>query len=515
MTVHMFGETSISYWLQTQGLYNIPNAEATWADWYRIFEMYYYNNGLYDRVQQALYDQAIWTPGMKPLRNPVHRLVEFYVAKIWPGVLPDALQIVTDNEEIIDPIHQLWVWSNWSQKKQLAVRHLAMLGDFFIRVATHEPFPGVVDRVYLQLIKPHYVTEVKDDERGYTIYIRLDIPLIRKEGRRKTNYIHTEVWDKARNSVTIWEHTKPANTEIPDLGEPLSQAAITDSGIDFVPFVQAKFQDVGEERGACAFLHALDKIDEANRQATRLHQMLFRYNKPIFALQANGIDSYNRPLPPPTLGDGTSSIVSVGDDDLLPLPGNASIAAMVPQLNYADALAILNEMLHEVKSDLPELVYYHIQELGGELSGRALRLMMSAAVDRVLEVRANAEAALLRAQQMALTLGKNYGLFSNIGNYETGELNHTFAPRDVIPLDDLELAEEVVRLMDAEVPQATALRRVGWSEDELKQLDKDRKADDKRKQASLGQQMLNAQRQFNAGNVPGRTSAATTDDGED
>lgn len=48
-------------------------------------------------------------------------------------------------------------------------------------------------------------------------------------------------------------------------------------------------------------------------------------------------------------------------------------------------------------------------------------------------------------------------------------------------------------------PPATVLRRMGWSDAELAQLEQDQQAADARQQATLAQAMLNAERRFNAG----------------
>ena len=235
---------------------------------YRMLDMYYLNNGLYDAVQQALYEQSIWTPGMKPLRNPAHRTIEFYTAKLWPGALPHALPILADNKRIIDPIQQVWTWSNWSAGKQVYARWFSLFGDSFLKVASK---PG---RVYFQNIKPEYVADFDVDERGFLTVIRIDIPRSRKVAGRAENYTYTEVWDKKLQLYRVWEHKQQPDTAIERLGSPKTEQPFSDFGIDFVPVVHAKFQDIGEQRGIGAFVHALDKVDEANRMATRLHQML-------------------------------------------------------------------------------------------------------------------------------------------------------------------------------------------------------------------------------------------------
>ncbi|MDI6769748.1 MAG: hypothetical protein QMD04_08735 [Anaerolineales bacterium] len=439
------------------------------ADTYSALEFYYHNNGLYALIQQDLMTNGLWTEGMVGLRNPAHRVVEFYVAKLWPGKLSVALPIVTTNENIIEPIHKIWEWSNWGSAKQVAARWFALYGDMFIKVAAKAKGPGEpASQVFFQNIKPMYVTDITADERGYLTRIRIDIPRIRK-GETIQTYFYTEIWDKSTQLYRRWENNNGPGTSEDRLGQPIEERPFSDFGIDFIPIVHAKFQDVGEPRGIGAFTHALDKIDEANRMATRLHQLLFRFNDVIFAVSANMVDGSGRPLPAPSLelGDdqmGDSQTMTVGTGTKVArLPGNSKLEMMVPDLKYADALEILNAHMRELERDLPEMAYYRMREQGRDLSGRAIRLLLSDTVDKVLEARGNAETALARADAMALTIGINLELFDkNIGAYDLGSFDHTFKDREVIPLSELEKRE--IALLDKQlgVSEDTLLTRLGY-----------------------------------------------------
>ena len=469
------------------------------TQFYDMLELYYLNNGLYQAIQQELFEQDIWTNAMIGLRNPAHRVVEFYVSKVWPGALPGALPIVTQNKAVAAAIGQVWEWSNWGETKQVASRWLATFGDWFVKVSTKsEPGPnGKVKQVYLQQIKSTYVVDFEADHRGYLTMVRFDTPLEKVVEGTKVTLTRTETWDKTTQLYQVWEHRRKKGAELKELGEAIETRNFSEFGIDFVPVVHAKFKDVGEKRGLGAFTHALDKIDETNRMATRLHQMLFRYNKAIWALQANAVDSSGRPLPPPRLG--SSDELEIGDDELFRLPGSSTIEAMVPDIKYEAALAILQAQMAELETDLPEMAYYRLREMKGELSGRAVRLLLSDAVDRVIETRGNAETALARADAMALTIGKNLGLFNGIGDYEKGDFKHSFQERPVIDVSEEEKADTVRLETASSIPLITSLRRHGWSENELMQMEKDQEAEQGREQKNLAQSMLEARRRFNAG----------------
>lgn len=477
---------------------------------YKLLDAYYLNNGLYDYLQQALYEEGVWKEALKPLRNPAKRVVEFYPAHLWPGSLPDALPIKTDNRRIIEPIQQIWRWSNWGANKQLAARQLAKYGDLFIKVSQTESR----DQVYFQLIEPEYVSEFDADHRDYLTYIRVDIPQLVREGGETKSYTWTEIWDKSRMTFRAWRHTKGPGADEEQLGRPRLERVLAPApggedsdqyvGVDFVPFVHGKFMDIGEDRGAGAFTLALDKIDEANRKATRLSQMIFRYNKALWAIRANAMDPTGRPMPAPRIGGatgdpGSGDTLELGDDRLLRLPGTSELHSLVPNIDYQAHLEALRADLQELEEDLPELIYYRLKDKTGDPSGRALQLLLAPAVDRALEARGNAETALIRANQMALTMGMNAGLFGDIGDYEAGDYEHSFIPREIMPLPELEQAEESKIYVEMGVPLKTALRRQGWTEADLQLLEKDQEEQRGREQETLAAAVLRAQRAMDSG----------------
>lgn len=465
---------------------------------YSILETYYHNLDVYSDIQAALWERGV-EEDIRAFRNPANRAVEFYAAKLWPGTLPEALPIETDNDSIIPAIHRVWRWSNWSAAKQVAARQMATLGDLFVKVSTND----AIDRVQFEVIHPEHVVEFDVDLRGFLEYARLDFPVIEREGDKAVEYTIVEVWDKER--YRRWRKKGLADADTRRLGTPELEIILRTMGIDFVPIVHAKQRDVGHLRGQGAFTHALDKIDEANRQATRLAQMLFRHNKNVWALQANGTDASGRPLPAPTVNGISASTerLELEDESFIRLPGNSSLASLVPNLNYAAALAVLQDHMEELQRDLPELAYYQLREMN-QVSGVAVRTLLSDAIDRLLEARGNAEAALVRANQMALTIGKFHELetFREVeGTFEDGAFEHAFKERDVIPLTATEesLAEQqdastLVIKTQLGLSQREALRELGYTDEDIERMELERSQEQEARN-------LAAQRNFDAGNV--------------
>lgn len=465
-------------------------------DMYRLLWAYYENNDLYARLRSELAYVALDDASIKALQNPAMRAVEFYPAKLWPGNLPDALPLATENERIVAPIQQLWTWSNWAARKQVFARYLACLGDGLLKVA--QAGAAGARRVYLQVLDPRTLTDLAEEERGYLTYIRLDVPIVKRDAEGKTSaWLRTEVWDKGLGTYRVWEHQQTAGTALDQLGPPTEVRQMAEFGIDFIPIVHAKFRDIGEARGVGCFTLTLDKIDEINRMATRLHQMLFRHNRALWALQANASDPTGRPLPPPIMPRDANNEVELGGDMFLSLPGHSSLTPIVPAIHYEEALHILQDYMREVEKDLPELAYYRLREMG-ELSGRAVKLLLGDAADRALEARGNAEAALVRADEMALTIGERAGLWRNVGTYEAGDFAHAFSKRDIFPLTESEMATGVLEYTRAGVPLALACQRVGWDEAAVAELE-EATAAQAGQETNLGAQLLRAFEQGNVG----------------
>lgn len=487
---------------------------------YEMLWAYYDSNDLYDAVTAAMALQSRWMEAMRPLRNPTFRGVEFHVAHLWPGSLPEALPIETANARIVEPIQQVWEWSNWGAKKQLAARWLAAFGDLFVKVVTATDDEDDVKRVYFQLIDPRQVVDFEVDERGFITWIRLDVPRVKREGEKDETYWHTEVWDKASGRYRAWEHDRGYGADLEKIGRPReTRSLLDDFGIDFVPFVHAPFIDEGNKRGVALIDKQRLKIDEVNRQVTRLHQMQFRYNKPTWALEANMMDASGRPLPPPRLqgaepGEEGSSgdTVAIGDDRLYRLPGMSKLSSLVPDIDYMAALAIIDKQLEELERDLPELTCQRLREQG-ELSGRAIRLMLGDAIARVEEARGNAQTALARADAMALTLAQQAGLegFSveDIGTYQAGEFEHTFAKRDVIVVSVEERLESLSLAANAGLPVVTAMRLLRFSAEEIADVEADLAAQRAQAERDRAQAALQALRDLQA---QGQEASTSPDD---
>jgi hypothetical protein len=474
---------------------------------YDNLESYYANVQVYNELFAFFARMAATgTPvqSSRQLRNPAYRVVEFYAGHLWPGTPQDAFKLTTKTAAVEKAVRQVWSWSNFMGRRQTIARRFAMFGNIFVKVAQSAD----KRRVFFRLIDPRHVSRhlFDDQDRGLLTYCRLDIPVVSigDDGNETTTYV-TEIWDKNANSFRRWEHDKGAEPDVRSLGAPTLSGTLTQLfGINFIPIVHAPFKDTGDGLGTAAFELQIPKIEEANRMASELHAKLFRFNKPTWVAMANAVDKTGRPMPGPKLAGiggvveqlrvsggrkalesarervaGQSGITTtpVGDEDWISLDGMADLKTLVPPINYADALAIIAAQMEELTEDLPEMSYSRVYALPGDASGKAIRMRLLGAIDKAEEARGNILPALVRLNQIAITLGQNGGLFAGVGTYEAGDLDHDIELLPVLPLDEGEKAElesakvSVVILKDqAGWDTKTALTEFGYTANEAQKI---------------------------------------------
>src|SRR5574338_538170 len=459
------------------------NANLEPKDLFLKLKNYYDNNGLYDDIQSNS-QLGTWVEAMKPLRTCVNRSVEFFVSKLLPNY-----QITTQSPNLKTTIEQMLLWSNFKSQSKVAIRNDALDGNLFWKINSDG------EKVWFEIIDPSHITIFKTDNRGFITEIRIDIPVVLDNDQ---NGYHTEYYNKEYWS--IWESTQNnPQTAMDQLVGLVDYGFLSEIGTDnFVPFVHVKFRDLGEKYGVGCTVHALDKIDEANREATRLTQMLFKNNKAHWIVSANATDKDNRPLPPPKIKKGNigSNDSELKDESVIYLPGMSQMQSLVPNIQYDAALNILNAQLKELTEDLPELKYFALSE--SQLSSKAIRLMLAGAIDRANEARENIIDGLIRVIQMGLTVGSFWGLWS-VGTWENGDFDFSITAGEIFPASEDEKATILKMYTDAGLPLQTAMRKAGFNEEEILQTITERNTEDQRKTEMASQNLANAMSSFNSG----------------
>ena len=146
----------------------------------------------------------------------------------------------------------------------------------------------------------------------------------------------------------------------------------------------------------------------------------------------------------------------------------AKIDSLIPDIDYSDALAILNAQMEELEKDLPELRWYALDSTSQTaMSGTALRTLLGAAIDRANEARHNFISSLSRAFEMALTIGIYNNVFpASLGQFDSGDFEHELRKlRNGRSVD--EKATTMQLLTNAGVPAKSAMLLAGFTDQQI------------------------------------------------
>jgi hypothetical protein len=438
---------------------------------------------LYAKIRMAISatDPQAEFFNIENLRSPAYEAVEFHVGHWFPGVLPEAMPIRTDSpmkEPGRKAVEKIWTASNWTSRKQVFARTVGWAGNGFIRIAQR----AKDGHPYQRVLEPQWVREFKVDERGFVIYFRYSYPVTRGTGRKKEQKWITEIFSKDEQTLVVYEDKRPVDDPTEHKKATVATTPFASMGIDFVPVVWSPFVEGTPGMGTGVFEPHRDKIHNVNRAATRLDDILFRYQRSVWALETAGITGDNAEIPPPYVEGsfGTSytnmeederiergfggvvrhpdGTLTLGSDPFLRLPSGYTLKSLVPTVDMQGALNVVDDHMAQLKRDMPELRYNDALESQARDSAKVLELQLAGATDRVKEARANAEAAMIRAAQMAITIGQRRGrtadgveavkpeiraIFEKAGSFDAGELEFSFEPRPIYqPTPSDKAAEE-------------------------------------------------------------------------
>jgi hypothetical protein len=423
----------------------------------------YYNNVVYSSIAswaaQLRYTRKLYKH-IRGIYNPVARLVELYVSKVYGGRLDmttltaGAIPIETGNEDVRPAIAQLWAWSNWDRAKNLYVRHGAKFGDVALKVVDDR----LRSQVRLEVLHPALIKDITTDAIGNILRIvieyeakeEVEAPVYNTEPEPRT-YVYTEVITPT--SFETYKNGEPFAYYTDAKGKP---TAAWDNEYGFVPVVLCQHRDLGLGWGAAAYMDAMRKIDELNDAASLLNDQMRKAVTPIWYFA----------------GIKRAEEVAVGTDDKDALPAiygpqDSAVQPMIADVDLASGLSNLQAMLAEIERDMPELALHRIRETGN-LTAPGVRAAYSDAIDRIVEARGNYDAALVRAQSMALAIGGHNGYDGfqgfSLADYLNGQLDHSIGDRPIVQ-DELTRLDLVQLLLQSQAPLDAVWEVLGVPED--------------------------------------------------
>ena len=166
---------------------------------------------------------------------------------------------------------------------------------------------------------------------------------------------------------------------------------------------------------------------------------------------------------------------------------------LLTNLNVADTSEYIKDILKQIERDYPELGE-DVNNIQGDISGRALRLHREPIEDKVNQRRASYDDGIVHALQMAVSIGafRSYPAFTafSLDSFDQGNLDFSIGERDVFAkdkADDLEYEEQFWTVAglakNAGLPIEMFLERNGWTQEDIQKFTAS--AEYKAKQASL------------------------------
>lgn len=440
----------------------LPIEELGWDTYQaRVIRYYnadrYYNNIAYKNILELAshaYRRKIDSNLYKFIRgiyNPVYRLVEMYVAKVYGGALDfqdlsgGAIPITMADKTLQNAIRQLWLWSNWRSQKSLYVRYGSKFGDVALKIVDELD----KEKVRIEVLHPSTIREAEFDGVGNVIRAVIEYQCTEPAAaplrpgaaniQAEKTYTYTEIIDKEQfqffKDQKAWDYiNNSAAGEFAAYANPYG----------FVPLVTVQHRDEGLRWGANAYQTSLDKIDEINDSASLLNDQIRKVINPAWYFA--GVQK----------ADQISS--SSDSRDKIPAlygPADSQPHPLVADINIADAGANIDRLLGELERDMPELALYRLRDANRQISGVAVRSMFGDAVDKFIEAQGNYDDGLIRAQQMAVSIGgfRKYAGFQSytLDSYDRGDLTHYIETRPVFE-DQLTIQERLGFLVQTGAP---------------------------------------------------------------
>ena len=471
--------------------------DADWNQWdsrrvrYNIFWSFYENTA-YDEMPDRTWPEPYKTKfGMyrysRNIYNPSYRLGEFWKAHLWAGTLEDIPLVFPETvakEDLLAAIMQIWQWSNWQVKKDIVPLYGSVLGDIGILIIDDPQR----EKVFFEVINPANIVNVELDPvgnvKGYEIQEERQDPRTIQE----KSVVYSEIAVRDGNDVIYttlldgapWAwNTDQGGEEVTNWSKPYG----------FIPMVLIQHNDVGLQWGWSEIQPGQSKFREIDDQGSKLNDQIRKIEEPIWAFFG-----VTRPEDSPTFsetkltGKAAQNRPQPGREQVNALYGseNGSVVPLVAPLDIDAVINNIRSLGKEIERDYPELALMaKLDEEGGNLSGRALRLARQPAETKVNQRRPNYYSALVRANKMAISIAgfNNYDGFGSfdLSSFDQGLLDHSIGKMPIFaidPLDDLELFKERATIAkmwtDAGVSIEQAAIQAGLTEDEavaLAQID--------------------------------------------
>lgn len=403
----------------------------------------------------------------RSIYNPTKRLVNFYVAQVYPGVLSSDANRLPDGTPLAIPlaedtdgrlkaaVAQFWQWSNWQGGNKLMVRYGAATGSALVeldddvargKVSALVRWPGLVKDLTLDgagNVKAYALEYETEDAGGESFTYRKEV---------------------TRETFGYFRDDKPFTPEGKTAPE-------EENPYGFVPAVWVKHTDEGGDFGEPAISGALGKMDELNELASHVSDAVHVLIDSPGVLASSGNVGKIGQKKETTADDEYSATSALAERTnrrlLLKGPQDTKWVALIPNINPEQVEARIESIYAEVERDFPELKFWETARGMTTLTGPAIDKLSGDVKGRLGEAQGNYDLQSTKLFQMAAAVGgfrflegregwrertaqrEKFGPF-DLTSYRRGELDMEIMPRPLIP----QTAEEAVSMQGKRLDNA-------------------------------------------------------------
>lgn len=384
---------------------------------------------------------------IRNIYNPANRLGIFWQTHLYGGRLDmritgnvdSAIPIEEINSGKLDLIRpalqNLWRWSNWGSKKDLYTLYGTVFGDVGIKIVDDTE----KSRVYFEVLHPSSIKEVDRDAHGFVKAYHLEEVRLNENGKK---VVFEEIVTRGKGDEVNYSTLKDGKFYAWN-----GIASQWKANYGYVPFLATQHIDVGMNWGWSEFHAARPFIQEVDDLASLLHDHIRKMVNPVWLFSGVRKPSSNQVYSETTASTARPEQLR---EEIPALFGSEGAKAdpLIANMDIRAVSEAIDRVLQHVVDSFPELKM-DLFDAPGEISGRALRLKRQP-VETKGEIRqATYNADMVRAQQMAMTIGgiRGYEGYEgiDIGSFDRGDIDHRIIQKRMFstdPLDDLELERE-------------------------------------------------------------------------
>lgn len=444
----------------------------------------YYDNAMYGRTGTFRDLRSGLPVTIRPVHNPVARVVDWYAGRVYPGAWSDdglptggkPNRIPYDDatpDEVRLAVQQAFTWSGAGFDIGYYVRTGATLGDVFAEIVCD------IERqkVYPKVLHPSWVTDAEWNDSGDLTMYRLEIPM--QDGA--TSFM----WGKltTKETITTLYNGKPHGYD----GEPATKP----NPWGFVPGVFVQHRNVGGQHGAPAFASVLSKIDELNGIVSEINDYIMKFTKQHVIIGTDDVTNFNTALNNAntatragTIADTVTADQVTGRRDRLNVAAAkhpVSAIRLLENMGLSDAVPHRDALLHEIEQDLPEITLAEKLLNMSQVTGPGAVPLVQDVQHKLDEAAANYDAGIIKLGQMSISIAaqcirdgiwnrraltsqqQRFSPFS-VDSYDRGDLLFSISPRTLIPET---MEQRIAQAVGLERVQTTyGMEHIGFNDDE-------------------------------------------------